>query len=1225
MPQSPWIGRAVLWTLAIALACAIPWRADAGTTGTLTGYVLTSPDTPVAGAIVSAASATGSYSTTTDADGYFAFVALPPDTYTVTASRDGFQSIVDSGITVVADNAITIRLVVSKVLGTVHVVEPNGILRPSTTQDVYSVNSTVETKTGSLGGGGDLNNAYAAIAGLPGTFVPTGQNGWNEPVFVRGGDYTDIGYEFDGVPVNRSFDHIPTTNLSNLGVQSLDVYTGGNPADAESQGLSGYINQVIKQGTFPGFADVDLGIGSPTYYNKVDFEAGGATPDRRFSYYAAFGGDNQDFRYYDQSNGASLSQLYGVPFDYSTGGGACATQTGSFYAGCYANHAYFQQLPAGPGGYILGPFQMGKNSSIGDRENVVNLHFLIPRKNSPDSDNVQVLYDTSEMYTADYSSYNDWTGTNLWTNIDAADAGYHFLFNGDSPAYPFFPAGFQYNGPLDQPVNGTPTMPIPGMVQYLYPGQSTFDGPIPSQQQDAVSNGQSIVKLAYQHDFGTHAFARAYAYESYSNEFISAPNSSNLFFGDTISASSPDTELFTHTRGYSVSYLDQLNAQHLFDLQGSYTIANTGYFSNQESSDANPQSPQSYFAALVPQSGPEGVCVNQSFADVSCEPTTAFELNNTQPLCGLTSSSPGPGACFIPFAFPFPFPAPTGFQWLSLENGENGQTNSVTPKFTSFSIEDQYRPTDRLHINAGLRFDQFAFDVPPTAGGAARQFWFDAWNTVMCANPLINGGNPVDETLLPGLSGPVAPGTPCSDLGAGWSQAHLSNASANGATLSHSVVQPRIGATFESDDDDVIRLSYGVYAEAPPARSIEQNVLQQNLPAFIGPLYYALGYTTPVHDLRPSVSYNSDLSWEHRFHRTEASFKLTPFYRKTNDQIQQFFIDPAQGTTTDINAGRQTSYGAEFLLSKGNFDENGFSAQFAYTYTYSRIAYSPLPNGTSLLSGVNTAIQQYNSFTSACASAAPSTNPNSRCGIYGDQNAIPTYGGTGVANPYYNAPARPLLDPLGSYPTYDVVPTGLQLTSASYGVPDYATLVLNENVKAWSFTPIFQLIAGSRYGAPEQQIGVDPSSCEPLPVGAVAGDPRYKFGGTGLPYNAQTCINTIFIPDQITGNFDSPGAFREPSQLSANMQVAYKATTRTTFRLTVANLYVDCYGGDKEPWTLTNAHLCGYDVLDGHIAPVGNIYNPGDPIQRIVQYPYGILQQAQPAPLNAYFDVEVKL
>jgi hypothetical protein len=1232
MPLSPSKSRifAALFVTIALLARAGP--ADAGTTGTLTGYVLTGKETPVAGALVSASSPTQTASATTNSDGYFSFVALAPDTYSVTVSRDGYVTAREDGVTVIADNAVTLRIAVEKnnptVLAHTVITAQAGLLRPSTTQDVYSIDSGAQALVNSFGGGGDLNSAYSAISSIPGTFVPTGQSGWNQPVFVRGGDFTEIGYELDGVPVNRSFDHVPTINLATLGVQSLEVYTGGAPADAESQGLSGYVNQVVKQGTYPGYADASFGLGSPTLYNNLDFEAGGATPNRSFSYFVGVGGYNQAYRFYDQNNGAGLSGTFGQPFDIAGaalgplvgGPPGCGFPGGDNLAGCYSNHAFFQALPAGPGGFILGPYQMGHNASLADRENLVNLHFLIPRRNSADHDNIQLLYDTSQLYTYTYSSYSDWGGAPFWNGIAIASGGLHSF---QSP-YPAFASGFQYGGSLLQAVTGTNGGPIDAMMPYLYPSedQAGLNGPVPAGKQDATSNGQSIVKLQYQHDFGTTAFARAYAYDYYSDEFIHSPNGFNQFFIST----SADRELFTHTHGFSVSYDDQLNAYHLFDLQASYTIAHSGFFDNGQMSNANPASPQSYFAALVSQSAPtSGICYNSTLAPSSCEPSTAFGLNNGRPLC---TNFTGPGACFLSYGLPYVSPPP-GFEWLAVENGPNGQSNAVTPKTWSYSIEDQYRPTDRLHVNAGIRYDRFAFDLPSTAGGAARAFWFNAWNTVMCVNPQFNGGNPIDETFLG-----VPAGTPCNLIplpgGVTLSQATLTNDSANGATLSHGEFQPRVGATYNADDDDVIRFSYGAYAQGPATRSLEQDVLQQNLPAFIGTLYYALGYTSPVHDLRPAVSYNADLSWEHQFHRTDASFKLTPFYRRTRDQIQQFFINPTTGTTTDINAGRQTSFGAEFLLAKGHLDQNGFSAQFSYTYTYSRISYNALPNGTTLLSGVNTSIQQYNSFTSACAGAVPSTDPKSLCGTFGGANASPTslnpVTNTSVANPYYNAPVRPLLDPFGSYPTYDVVPTGLQLTSASYGVPDYATLILNYKHDKWTFTPLFQLIAGSRYGAPQQQTGVDPTSCSPLAAGgSPSGDPRYPFGGSGTPYDATTCTSTLFIPDQVTGNFDSLGAFREPSQLSANLQVAYRASDRATLRLTVVNLYERCYGGDKMPWTLDDRRLCGYDVLPGHIPPVGNIFNPGDTIQRVVQYPYGILQQAQPSPLNAYLNLEVKL
>ena len=127
-----------------------------------------------------------------------------------------------------------------------------GLVRPGTAADVYSVNAQVQSKLAPLGGGGGIDNAYSAIAGVPGAFVPPSQTGWNQPIFLRGGDFTEIGYELDGVPLNRSLDHIPTTNLSSLGQQQLQVYTGSEPAKAESNGLSGYVNQNVKRGTFSG-------------------------------------------------------------------------------------------------------------------------------------------------------------------------------------------------------------------------------------------------------------------------------------------------------------------------------------------------------------------------------------------------------------------------------------------------------------------------------------------------------------------------------------------------------------------------------------------------------------------------------------------------------------------------------------------------------------------------------------------------------------------------------------------------------------------------------------------------------------------------------------------------------------------------------------------------------------------------------------------------------------
>jgi len=81
-------------------------------------------------------------------------------------------------------------------------------------------------------------------------------------------DYDQVGYEFDGVPVNRSFDNYASSSASSLGNAEVQVYTGANPANSEGQGLSGFVNQVIKTGTYPGYGTGSLGIGTPTFYTE---------------------------------------------------------------------------------------------------------------------------------------------------------------------------------------------------------------------------------------------------------------------------------------------------------------------------------------------------------------------------------------------------------------------------------------------------------------------------------------------------------------------------------------------------------------------------------------------------------------------------------------------------------------------------------------------------------------------------------------------------------------------------------------------------------------------------------------------------------------------------------------------------------------------------------------------------------------------------------------------
>ena len=166
------------------------------------------------------------------------------------------------------------------------------------TSDVYSVNAAGQKAASTLAGSGSMTQAYGAIASAPGVNIPSNQQGWYQSVYIRGGDVDQVAYEFDGIPMTRQSDLAPIGTLTSLGNQEVQVYTGGTPATSNSSGLAGYINQVIKTGTFPGYATADFGIGGPAFYHQATVEVGGATPDRLFSYYVGLVGNesNVSFR-----------------------------------------------------------------------------------------------------------------------------------------------------------------------------------------------------------------------------------------------------------------------------------------------------------------------------------------------------------------------------------------------------------------------------------------------------------------------------------------------------------------------------------------------------------------------------------------------------------------------------------------------------------------------------------------------------------------------------------------------------------------------------------------------------------------------------------------------------------------------------------------------------------------------------------------------------------------
>ncbi|MFY9720490.1 MAG: carboxypeptidase regulatory-like domain-containing protein, partial [Candidatus Cybelea sp.] len=243
----------------------------AGVTGNMSGTIRDDAGAPLADVKVVAKSPSQTATATTDSTGHFVLLSLAPDTYTLELSKLGYQNATFPGAVVFADQTQQVAYILSKTTPKViaHVTSQAGtsLVKSGIGGDLYSVNATQAAAAAALGGGGNLNSAYSAMASVPGVQVSQGGMGWDfNAAYVRGQNSYYTAFEYDGIPVNRAFDNYNSSTESTNGLSELQVYTGGGPASVASAGTSGFINQVIKTGTFPGFATANLGIGTPQYY-----------------------------------------------------------------------------------------------------------------------------------------------------------------------------------------------------------------------------------------------------------------------------------------------------------------------------------------------------------------------------------------------------------------------------------------------------------------------------------------------------------------------------------------------------------------------------------------------------------------------------------------------------------------------------------------------------------------------------------------------------------------------------------------------------------------------------------------------------------------------------------------------------------------------------------------------------------------------------------------------
>lgn len=280
---------AALTVLFVLIALAGP--AFAATTGSVSGTISdAATKKPVAGVVVTASAPSGRATATTDASGFYNLYNLSPDTYAISIVVKGYQEVLVNGVTVVQDQNVRIDQALTarslQTIGRTSARSASNLVQPSQTADVYNVSAQQLGAAAGIGGHRTLYDVIQTSAGITSTGVAGRPR-------IRGGDSGDLAWEFDGIPINDRLTGLFTTNLSIVGTQNLEVYTGGYNAQYGNAG-TGVINSVVKRGTYPSFGSVTYTMGTPLSEHDLTAEYGGATRNNKLSWYVSLDQSNDD-------------------------------------------------------------------------------------------------------------------------------------------------------------------------------------------------------------------------------------------------------------------------------------------------------------------------------------------------------------------------------------------------------------------------------------------------------------------------------------------------------------------------------------------------------------------------------------------------------------------------------------------------------------------------------------------------------------------------------------------------------------------------------------------------------------------------------------------------------------------------------------------------------------------------------------------------------------------
>ena len=217
------------------LAFALPL--SAGETGKIAGRVQDAQtgDPLIGVSVMIEGTAMGA---STDLEGRFTIVSVPPGTYTVVASGVGFQRRRYSNVKVSIDFTTRLDIALGTEEITLEAVEVEAEA-PMVRRDLTSTQAVVDASMIEALPVENVTQVLALQAGII--------QGAGGEIHIRGGRSTEISYTVNGVSIVNPFDNSRSVQIATNAIQELSVVSGTFNAEY-GNALSGVVNTVTKEG-----------------------------------------------------------------------------------------------------------------------------------------------------------------------------------------------------------------------------------------------------------------------------------------------------------------------------------------------------------------------------------------------------------------------------------------------------------------------------------------------------------------------------------------------------------------------------------------------------------------------------------------------------------------------------------------------------------------------------------------------------------------------------------------------------------------------------------------------------------------------------------------------------------------------------------------------------------------------------------------------------------------